>query len=370
MARTCSCLVRRSQRQPSIPNLLLTGLGGELPLVGAVNVQEADDEDGAPGTADAEASEDPESEFAVLDRALARAVRRPRYSWGTDDEPEPDPTGRGHSYRRPEGRGRGRGQRRLPQWHGSLRPEYSSASWFPTHVEEAFAASVRLPHGTSLLVDTGAPGNLAGSEWTADHSRELWSADLPAPHYVKRDQPLACSGVGKGKQEAWYDIEVPIALGSGRLDAFHASELPDSATPALLGRLAMKKKRVLLDTFNGKFVMVGPGGYELKLSPGSEIYDTEDSRAGHMMLPCSQFNDVSRQQSNQEVQTFLVGDYFAPHGSSAALQRLPDSDATFDSTTDMTTHDFLKPPPGAAPLANRRRRERNFATMAGHDSSS
>ena len=81
-------------------------------------------------------------------------------------------------------------------------------------MEEAFAASVRLPHGTSLLVDTGAPGNLAGSEWTEDHSRELWSADLPAPHYTKRDQPLACSGVGKGKQEAVYDVEVPIALGS------------------------------------------------------------------------------------------------------------------------------------------------------------
>ena len=116
--------------------------------------------------------------------------------------------------------------------------------------------------------------------------------------------------------------------------------------------------------------MVGPGGYELRLSPGSEIYDTVDSKAGHMMLPCSQFNNASRQQNNQEVQTFLVGDYFAPHESSAALQRLPDSDATFDATTDMTTKDYHKPPPGAAPLANRRRRERNFATMAVHDASS
>ena len=52
------------------------------------------------------------------------------------------------------------------------------------------------------------------------------------------------------------------------------------------------------------FVMVGPGGYELKLSPGSQIYDTVDSKAGHMMLPCSKFSDASRQQNNQEVQTF------------------------------------------------------------------
>ena len=86
----------------------------------------------------------------------------------------------------------------------------------------------------------------------------------------------------------------------------------------------MKAKRVLLDTFTGKFFMVGPGGYELKLSPGSEVYETEDSKAGHMMLPCSQFANASRQQ-NRDAQTFLVGDYFAPKESSAALQRLPDS---------------------------------------------
>ena len=142
---------------------------------------------------------------------------------------------------------------------------------------------------------------------------------------------MPCSGIGKGKQVATYDVEVPIALGNGRLDAYRAAELPDSATPALLGRLSMKAKRVLLDTFNGKFFMVGPGGYELKLSPGSEIYDTEDSKAGHMMLPCSQFSDTSRQQHNQEEQTFLVGDYFAPQKDSpnettAALQRLPVSE--------------------------------------------
>ena len=181
---------------------------------------------------------------------------------------------------------------------------------------------MRLPHGTSLLVDTGAPGNLAGSEWTQDHARELWAADQSAPRYTKRETPLPCSGVGTGKQVATHDVEVPIALGNGRLDGYRAAELPDSKTPALLGRNAMKAKRVLLDTFTGKFFMVGPGGYELKLSPGSEVYETEDSKAGHMMLPCSQFANASRQQ-NRDAQTFLVGEYFAPKETSAALQRLP-----------------------------------------------
>ena len=81
-----------------------------------------------------------------------------------------------------------------------------------------------------------------------------------------------------------------------------------------------------------------------------------------MMLPCSQFADASRQQDNRDVQTFLVGDYFSPKGTSAALQRLPGSEAT--------TADKREPPPGEAPFANRRRRERNFTAMAGHDASS
>ena len=264
---------------------------------------------------------------AAISREFEGQLSEEFESWyKVDDEPETGPTGRGRGAR---------GRRRAPKWTdplaGILPRPGPSAGWFPTHVEEAFAASVRLPHGTSLLVDTGAPGNLAGSEWTEDHSRELWSADLPGPHYTKRDRPLTCTGVGKGQQEAVYEVEVPIALGSGRLDAFRASELPDSATPALLGRLAMRAKRVLLDTYNGKFFMVGEGGYELKLSPGSEIYETEDSAAGHMMLPCSQFNDANRQQNNQEVQTFLVGDYFAPNQDSpteidATIQSQPVSD--------------------------------------------
>ena len=67
----------------------------------------------------------------------------------------------------------------------------------------------------------------------------------------------------------------------------------------------------------------------MKLSPGSEVYDTEDSQAGHMMLPCSQFRDASRQQNKAEAQVFMVGEYFAPKEAEAsvALQRLPASRA-------------------------------------------
>ena len=91
--------------------------------------------------------------------------------------------------------------------------------------------------------------------------------------------------------------------------------------------------------FTGKFYMVGPGGYELKLSPGSEVFETEDSKAGHMMLPCSQFKDANRQQNREDAQTFLVGDYFAPTEPRAALQCLPGSRA--DTNTELFLRDAL-----------------------------
>ena len=51
----------------------------------------------------------------------------------------------------------------------------------------------------------------------------------------------------------------------------------------MLGRIAMREKRVLIDMFTGMFFMVPPGGYELELSPGSGDNHTEDSQAGHIM---------------------------------------------------------------------------------------
>ena len=68
----------------------------------------------------------------------------------------------------------------------SLLPPSTAPGLFPTEVETAYLASVRLPHGTSLLVDTGSPNNITSSEWTKYHSRELRAAGLPDPSYEHR----------------------------------------------------------------------------------------------------------------------------------------------------------------------------------------
>ena len=60
--------------------------------------------------------------------------------------------------------------------------------------------------------------------------------------------------------------------------------------PALLGQKALRRQRVLLDCYNGKFFCIGPGGYKLQLSPGSQQHMLEESQAGHLMLSCAEFD--------------------------------------------------------------------------------
>jgi hypothetical protein len=70
---------------------------------------------------------------------------------------------------------------------------------------------------------------------------------------------------------------------------YSAPELPESRIPGLLGRRSMKTHRVVLDCFNDKFITIGPGGYQMKLSPGSKVFNLHESEAGHMMLPCAYY---------------------------------------------------------------------------------
>ena len=105
-------------------------------------------------------------------------------------------------------------------------------------------ASVRLPHGVSFLLDTGSPGNLCGSEWSKEMAREASKYGLK-PEYERRERPMTCRGIGTGSQTAEWDVKHPIMLGNGRVDSFGASELPNSRTPALLGRNSLRNYRSL-----------------------------------------------------------------------------------------------------------------------------
>ena len=55
--------------------------------------------------------------------------------------------------------------------------------------------------------------------------------------------------------------------------------------------------------------MVGPGGYDLKLSRGAEKHDLECSSMGHMMLPGSKFNGT--RSGTKEELNFVGGEFCA-----------------------------------------------------------
>ena len=191
-------------------------------------------------------------------------------------------------------------------------------------MEFACTASVSFNHGAPLLVDTGSPGNICGDKWSEEMAFESQSKVGRSPEYKRRDQTMTCRGVGTGSQSTNWDVRHVISLGTGRLDTFTAPELPDSETPGILGRVSMRHHRMLLDTFSNAAYMVGPGGYEFKLSPGSEKLDLRDSPMGHMMLPCSEFG---RQDVRTKESVSFVGgeDYagvsFANDGGRARFAR-------------------------------------------------
>ena len=51
--------------------------------------------------------------------------------------------------------------------------------------------------------------------------------------------------------------------------------------------------RALIDTGGNCVIISVPGGFEIKLSPGSRVIRCEDAVSGHMMVPVSDFENES-----------------------------------------------------------------------------
>ena len=87
--------------------------------------------------------------------------------------------------------------------------------------------------GSALLIDTGSPANICGSEWSKGMALECQRAGINYPQYAQRDRPLTCSGVGKGSQQEGWGVIHTISVGDGRWGTYTAPELSDSRVPAL-----------------------------------------------------------------------------------------------------------------------------------------
>ena len=66
--------------------------------------------------------------------------------------------------------------------------------------------------------------------------------------------------------------------------------------------------RALIDVRSKKMYLVGPGGYQIRLSPGSSEHQLVRADSGHLLLPCSRFEQPGlRPQRNSEQQGFQPG---------------------------------------------------------------
>ena len=99
---------------------------------------------------------------------------------------------------------------------------------------------------------------------------------------------MVISGIGTGSQDATHEVLHSVGLESGD-DLCRASELPNSSTPAILGQNSLDERRCIIDCKNHRMYEVGPGGYEIKLSPGSMMYPLKISKEAQLMLPCAEW---------------------------------------------------------------------------------
>ena len=91
---------------------------------------------------------------------------------------------------------------------------------------------------------------------------------------------------------------VPIDLANGETGTYTAPVVPGSAIPALYGQKSLRANRALIDTIHSRLYLLGPGEFKVIYPTGTRIYDLVDSPSGHMILPVTEFEAMSRGSSS------------------------------------------------------------------------
>ena len=166
-----------------------------------------------------------------------------------------------------------------------------SSMYYPAWINTAFHTRVKLAQGEAMLIDTGAVGNLSG-DVTVKRMAALANARGHGTEYKKLAKVASIDGVGSSASTCSETASVPIALPNGQLASYNAALIEGSEVPALLGLTSMTEKRILVDLIHDQMILVGKGGFEMKLSPGSEVLQCQRSPTGHLMLPCSHWDKL------------------------------------------------------------------------------
>ena len=120
-----------------------------------------------------------------------------------------------------------------------------------------------------LMPDTGASQNVCGARWALEIERVWKERGLPVKIF-KHNTPKPHGGVGAGQTFSKYGISVPISIGD-RIHIYKADILSgaNENVPALFGIPDMASLNAVICCKTGKFIIPGPGGFEMKASPGT-----------------------------------------------------------------------------------------------------
>ena len=167
----------------------------------------------------------------------------------------------------------------------------------------SYHTSVQLASGrVGLLIDPGSYGNLVGEEWLADAVTRMGRD----PMLESRAQPLQVGGVGRGAQMC-SRIAITRDDGSTASGTFSSPVVSSSGCPALLGLRSLQENRAILDMSRNVLHFAAPGEITIKLPPGSETYQLEVARSGHLLLPCDAFKPSGEGRSAGEHHLFADG---------------------------------------------------------------
>ena len=146
----------------------------------------------------------------------------------------------------------------------------------PADREQAFHTETRLTDGRpAILIDPGSVGNLGGGDW----AREV--AKVAMQH--NRILPVAIRRIDGTHSRSTFQIPV----------------VNHSILPGLLGLQSMRDRNAILDMQTLRLHLCGPGDYDLlpALPPGTESFQCELAPSGHLVLPCSEYAGVDREEA-------------------------------------------------------------------------
>jgi hypothetical protein len=156
----------------------------------------------------------------------------------------------------------------------------------------AYHAETILPDGRlTVLIDSGAVGNLCGSSWAAAVGKEARKRGVE-PVFKPRERPLHVSGVGDGSQKCSNDSVLPLSTftttGKQVLSTYTAATVPKSMLPGLLGLEALRRSRCVLDFTTLQLHMCGPDDVKIlhALPQGTDTFQCEITPSGHLAIPC------------------------------------------------------------------------------------